>query len=92
MKTLKEIASRKAELRTMLEDPKADLVAIEKELRELNEMQNQIETRERLIKEAGEINAGKLEKREKLLFQELKRKWLKKEKINIPLLNIEKHL
>lgn len=45
MKTLKEIASRKAELRTMLEDPKADLVAIEKELRELNEMQNQIETR-----------------------------------------------
>lgn len=65
MKTLKEIASRKAELRTMLEDPKADLVAIEKELRELNEMQNQIETRERLIKEAGEINAGKAgEKRE----------------------------
>ncbi|WP_271812941.1 phage major capsid protein [Clostridium beijerinckii] len=65
MKTLKEIASRKAELRTMLEDPKADLVGIEKELRELNEMQNQIETRERLIKEAGEINAGKAgEKRE----------------------------
>ncbi|WP_026885390.1 phage major capsid protein [Clostridium beijerinckii] len=65
MKTLKEIASRKAELRTMLEDPKADLVAIEKELRELNEVQSQIETRERLIKEAGQINAGKAgEKRE----------------------------
>lgn len=65
MKTLQEIMARKAELRTMLEDPKADLVAIEKELRELNDMQNQIETRERLIKEAGEINIDKSgEKRE----------------------------
>jgi len=68
MKTLQEIMARKAELRTMLEDPKADLIAIEKELRELNENQEQLEKRERLIKEAGEINKGAAgELREKLI-------------------------
>lgn len=68
MKTLQEIITRKSELRKMLDDPKADLVDIEKELRELNEMQNQIETRERLIKEAEIINQGKEgEKRETLI-------------------------
>lgn len=58
MKTLQEILARKAELRTMLEEPTADLNAIEKELRELNESQEQIEKREKLMKEAGEINKG----------------------------------
>ncbi|ADL52150.1 phage major capsid protein [Clostridium cellulovorans] len=58
MKTLQQIIARKAELRTMLEEPKADLNAIEIELRELNEEQGQLEKRERLIKEAGEINKG----------------------------------
>lgn len=56
--TLEKIMARKVELRTMLEDPKADLKAIETELRELNDQQTTIETRERLIKEAGEINEG----------------------------------
>lgn len=59
MKTLKEILTRKAELRSMLDDPKADLAAIETELRDLNEMQTTIEKREQLMKEAGEINKGK---------------------------------
>jgi len=58
MKTLAEILARKAELRTMLEDPKADLSAIETELRELNDLQGQIEKRQRLMDEAGEINKG----------------------------------
>lgn len=57
-KTLQEILARKAELRTMLEEPTADLNAIEKELREINELQSQIEKREQLMKEAGEINKG----------------------------------
>jgi len=60
MKTLAEIMARKAEIRTMLEDPKADLKAIDIEMRELNEMQAQIETRTRLMKEAEEINEGKV--------------------------------
>lgn len=55
---LQQILERKAELRTMLEDPKADLTAIEKELRELNDIQEQIEKRERLMKEATVINQG----------------------------------
>jgi HK97 family phage major capsid protein len=55
MKTLQEILARKAELRTMLEDPKADLKAIETELRSLNESQEQLEKREQLIKEVGEV-------------------------------------
>jgi HK97 family phage major capsid protein len=57
-KTVQEILARKAELRTMLEDPKADLGAIEKELKELNELQTQIEKREKLKAEAGLINNG----------------------------------
>lgn len=56
--TIQEILKRKSELRTMLEDPKADLKAIETELRNLNEEQEKIETRERLMKEAEEINKG----------------------------------
>jgi HK97 family phage major capsid protein len=67
MKNLQEIMARKAELRTMLEDPKADLKAIDTELRELNEMQSQIETRERLMREATEINGGKGEVRENFI-------------------------
>ena len=62
---LKQILARKAELRTMLSDPKADLKAIETELRGLNEAQAGLELRERLLKEAEEINGGKpAEKRE----------------------------
>ena len=57
--TKEQILARKAELRTMLEDPKADLVAIEKELRELNDTQNTMEKREKLMKEAGELNGSK---------------------------------
>lgn len=66
--TIEQILARKAELRTMLEDPKADLKAIEVELRSLNEAQTAIETRERLVKEATEINKGNTgEVREKLI-------------------------
>lgn len=57
--TIAEILARKAELRTMLEDPKADLVVIEKELRDLNDTQATMEKRERLMKEAGELNGSK---------------------------------
>lgn len=66
MKTILEILARKAEIRELLEGDKlVDLKALETELRELNEQQENIETRERLKKEAGEINKGTIgEKRE----------------------------
>jgi HK97 family phage major capsid protein len=56
MNRLQQILQRKAELRTLLEDSSADLTAIETELRSLNEEQTQIETRNRLMEEAGQIN------------------------------------
>ncbi|MGH1048570.1 phage major capsid protein [Bacillus mycoides] len=59
MKTLQEILSRKAEIRSLLEsDKELDLTALETELRELDESQKQFETRQRLLKEAEEINTG----------------------------------
>ncbi|MGY3419363.1 HK97 family phage major capsid protein [Bacillus mycoides] len=59
MKTLQEILSRKAEIRSLLEsDKEIDLTALETELRELDESQKQFETRQRLLKEAEEINTG----------------------------------
>ncbi|OFC75866.1 phage major capsid protein [Bacillus thuringiensis] len=57
MKTLQEILARKAEIRTLLQgDQEVDLAAFETELRELDEAQKQIETRQRLLKEAEVIN------------------------------------
>ena len=57
MKTLQEILARKTEIRTLLQgDQEVDLAALETELRELDEAQKQIETRQRLLKEAEVIN------------------------------------
>ncbi|MBY7120657.1 phage major capsid protein [Bacillus sp. 16GRE42] len=57
MKTLQEILTRKTEIRTLLQsDQEVDLAALETELRELDEAQKQIETRQRLLKEAEVIN------------------------------------
>lgn len=57
MKTLQEILARKSEIRTLLQgDQEVDLAAFETELRELDEAQKQIETRQRLLKEAEVIN------------------------------------
>ena len=57
MKTLQEILARKAEIRTLLQgDQEVDLAVLETELRELEEAQKQIETRQRLLKEAEVIN------------------------------------
>ncbi|MEK4894181.1 phage major capsid protein [Bacillus sp. FSL M7-0996] len=57
MKTLQEILARKAEIRSLLQgDQEVDLAAFETELRELDEAQKQIETRQRLLKEAEVIN------------------------------------
>jgi HK97 family phage major capsid protein len=59
MNRLQEILQRKAEIRSALEgNEKVDLTALEKELRELDQEQKEIETRQRLIKEAGVINSG----------------------------------
>ncbi|TKI11199.1 phage major capsid protein, partial [Bacillus cereus] len=52
MKTLQEILTRKSEIRSMLQSEKeVDLTALETELRDLEETQKQIETRQRLLKE-----------------------------------------
>ncbi|MED0876562.1 phage major capsid protein [Bacillus mobilis] len=57
MKTLQEILARKAEIRTLLQgEQEVDLATLETELRELDEAQKQIETRQRLLKEAEVIN------------------------------------
>ncbi|MGM7635640.1 phage major capsid protein [Bacillus sp. Hm123] len=56
-KTLKEIQERKAEIRSLLEsDDQVDLATLETELRDLDQQQKDIETRQRLLKEAEEIN------------------------------------
>ncbi|OUC03838.1 capsid protein [Bacillus thuringiensis serovar medellin] len=61
MKTLQEILTRKSEIRSMLQsDKEVDLVALETELRDLEETQKQIETRQRLLKEAEEINNNQM--------------------------------
>ncbi|PGW89969.1 phage major capsid protein [Bacillus cereus] len=57
MKTLQEILARKSEIRSLLQsDKEVDLAALETELRDLEETQKQIETRQRLLKEAEVIN------------------------------------
>lgn len=66
--TIEQILKRKSELRAMLDDPNADLKKIEEELRELNDEQQNIETRSRLIKEAGEINSGEEGEKRGTLF------------------------
>lgn len=61
MKTLREILTRKSEIRSMLQgDKEVDLAALETELRDLEETQKQIETRQRLLKEAEEINNNQM--------------------------------
>ena len=61
MKKLQEILTRKSEIRSMLQsDKEVDLVALETELRDLEETQKQIETRQRLLKEAEEINNNQM--------------------------------
>ncbi|MFK4353856.1 MULTISPECIES: phage major capsid protein [Bacillus] len=61
MKTLQEILTRKSEIRSMLQsDKEVDLTALEAELRDLEETQKQIETRQRLLKEAEEINNNQM--------------------------------
>lgn len=57
MKTLQQILDRKQEIRSLLEgEEKVDLKALETELRELDDQQSEIETRQRLLAEAGNIN------------------------------------
>ncbi len=56
---LQEIANRKTEIRSLLEDDNADLNALETELRELEEERGKIEKRQQLMKDAGDINSGK---------------------------------
>lgn len=61
MKTLQEILTRKSEIRSMLQSEKeVDLAGLETELRDLEEAQKQIETRQRLLKEAEEINNNQM--------------------------------
>ncbi|MDP7988265.1 phage major capsid protein [Bacillus cereus] len=61
MKTLQEILTRKSEIRSMLQsDKEVDLTALETELRDLEETQKQVETRQRLLKEAEEINNNQM--------------------------------
>ena len=56
MKTLKEIMTRKAEIRSILESgEECDIEALKKELRELSEAQKAIEERQQIAKE---INTG----------------------------------
>jgi len=61
LKTLQEILTRKSEIRSMLQsDKEVDLATLETELRDLEETQKQIETRQRLLKEAEEINNNQM--------------------------------
>lgn len=57
--TLEQILARMAEIRSLLEsEQEVDLVALDTELRELNDKKSQIETRQRLLNEARSINDG----------------------------------
>jgi HK97 family phage major capsid protein len=59
MNRLQEIQSRMTEIRSLLEgDQQVDLTALESELRALTEERTQIETRQRLLAEAANINNG----------------------------------
>lgn len=65
MNRLQEISNRKNEIRSLLEDEtkKVDLAALEQELRDLDQEQKEIETRQRLLSEARSINDGTTETR-----------------------------
>ena len=64
LERLKEIESRKKEIRNILgTDKGADLDALEKELRELQSEKEQLEKRQSLLDQAKEINDGKVEAR-----------------------------
>ncbi|MDD1368742.1 phage major capsid protein [Bacillus sp. MHSD17] len=55
------LLTRKSEIRSMLQsDKEVDLTALETELRDLEETQKQVETRQRLLKEAEEINNNQM--------------------------------
>ncbi|MGG4462613.1 phage major capsid protein [Micromonospora provocatoris] len=57
--TIEQILKRKEEIRSLLEgDDEVDLTALESELRGLDEKQKAIETRQRLLNEASNINNG----------------------------------
>jgi HK97 family phage major capsid protein len=60
---VKEILKRKAELANELKNDGADLDAIEKELRELNDEQADIEKRQRIQEELKDIESGEKEAR-----------------------------
>ena len=65
MKTLKEIMTRKAEIRSILQsDKECDIEALETELRELDEAQKQIEKRAEIAKSItdGKIDAVEFQK------------------------------
>jgi HK97 family phage major capsid protein len=59
MNRLQEIQVRMTEIRSLLEgDQQVDLTVLESELRSLTEERTQIETRQRLLTEASNINSG----------------------------------
>ncbi|MBD8005824.1 phage major capsid protein [Bacillus norwichensis] len=67
MNRIKEILQRKAEINEMLKDEKRskdlDYKALETEIRELNEELEELQTRERLMKETEQLNNGEVEGR-----------------------------
>ncbi|WP_062513951.1 phage major capsid protein [Halobacillus sp. KGW1] len=67
MERIKEILKRKAEINELLKDEKRskdlDLKELEKEVRELNQELEDLQTRERLMNETGEIEQGKTQTR-----------------------------
>lgn len=67
MNRIKEILQRKAEINEMLKDEKRskdlDYKALETEIRELNEELEELQTRERLMKETEQLNNGEIEGR-----------------------------
>lgn len=65
MNRIKEILKRKAEINEMLKDEKRslDYKELEKEIRELNEELEELQARERLMKETEQLNNGEIEGR-----------------------------
>lgn len=67
MDRIKEILQRKKEINEILSDEKrskdADLKALEKEVRDLNEELEELQTRQRLLEETKEIDEGKTQTR-----------------------------
>lgn len=67
MNRIAEILKRKAEINEMLKDEKRskdlDYKALETEIRELNEELEELQTRERLMKETEQLNNGEVEGR-----------------------------